>query len=46
VDTEEVEDGFDEVHLKFIEKEFSYKLILIDFLALFFLPDWKFCLKW
>jgi hypothetical protein len=45
VDTEEVEDGFDEVHLKFIEKEFSYIFIFIDFLALFFLPHRKFCLK-
>jgi hypothetical protein len=36
VDTEEVEDGFDEVRLKLIEKEFNYKLILIDILALFF----------
>ncbi len=36
VDTEEVEDGFDEVHLKFIEKEFSSIFIFIDFLPLFF----------
>jgi hypothetical protein len=46
VDTEEVEDGFDEVHFsKFIEKEFSYIIIIIDFLALFFCPIGTFVSK-